>query len=600
MKKIPTFTLPIFVFAIFGYFAFQWISTSNNSGDGAASRPDLKSQERSGLAEDNPVNQNLGLKVEPLILNDQTIEFPHTDDNENESIIIKSDKDRYTSFAGSDVYFSVTNTSDIEEDGILLFHFDQNFKRSKDDPSGVTNPRIQFLEQRLDNNWSKHNLIYNNISINATKLAQALEKKKDIPETFDVSAGTQFKLAANETIYFKAKISYPPGSEGEFWIETLGENGGYGLLDPWYASTYSHRKKITIDNAMVSGGSDLSNFPVLININNDASLVATSLGGKVASGAGEFVFTSSDGTTKLDHEIEYYSDTLGHLIAWVEVPTLATATDTILYLYFGGPTSGATNQNKTGTWNTDYKAVWHLGNGDSTASNFYTDSTSNIAHGTLTDVDGDSTDITGKIVKAVKFNGDADYITTADVPFDFERTNSFSGSAWIKTPSFSGTERSIFGKGEDTPFRGWAFYAEPATIKGFLISTWTSNVLEKDSAAAVDDDLWHHVAFTYLGADPSLASNMNLYVDGALSNGTVAKDTLTATILNNVSLKIGADCITVCNIFEGVIDEARVSGAVLTAGWITTEYNNQNSPGTYVTAERAEKEIRTAPSVKIR
>ena len=33
--------------------------------------------------------------------------------------------------------------------------------------------------------------------------------------------------------------------------------------------------------------------------------------------------------------------------------------------------------------------------------------------------------------------------------------------------------------------------------------------------------------------------------------------------------------------FQGTLDETRISTATLSAGWIKTEYNNQNSPSTF-------------------
>ncbi len=45
------------------------------------------------------------------------------------------------------------------------------------------------------------------------------------------------------------------------------------------------------------------------------------------------LFTDEDGTTKLTHEIESYSN--GHLVAWVNVPTLSNTSDTHLAMYYG-------------------------------------------------------------------------------------------------------------------------------------------------------------------------------------------------------------------------------------------------------------------------
>ena len=87
-------------------------------------------------------------------------------------------------------------------------------------------------------------------------------------------------------------------------------------------SDWGYRKKITVDNAMVSGSSNLTNFPMLVSL-TDVDLRDTANNGKLGqSDGGDIVFTSSDGTTKLDHEIESIIVEGGTLVAWVEVPTL--------------------------------------------------------------------------------------------------------------------------------------------------------------------------------------------------------------------------------------------------------------------------------------
>ena len=49
----------------------------------------------------------------------------------------------------------------------------------------------------------------------------------------------------------------------------------------------------------------------------------------------DILFTSSDGVTKLAHEIEIYTSATGRLTAWVKVPTLSTSADTVIYMYYG-------------------------------------------------------------------------------------------------------------------------------------------------------------------------------------------------------------------------------------------------------------------------
>jgi hypothetical protein len=46
---------------------------------------------------------------------------------------------------------------------------------------------------------------------------------------------------------------------------------------------------------------------------------------------------------------------------------------------------------------------------------------------------------------------------------------------------------------------------------------------------------------------------------------------------------IGQDPVTAGLLWNGMIDEVHVASVARSANWITTEYNNQNSPGTFST-----------------
>src|SRR5207245_1569095 len=45
--------------------------------------------------------------------------------------------------------------------------------------------------------------------------------------------------------------------------------------------------------------------------------------------------------------------------------------------------------------------------------------------------------------------------------------------------------------------------------------------------------------------------------------------------------------------FKGIMYEVRVSNAVRSAGWVTTEYNNQNSPATFFSVSGEESRVTT-------
>jgi hypothetical protein len=98
---------------------------------------------------------------------------------------------------------------------------------------------------------------------------------------------------------------------------------------PWYNSQWQFRKEITINNAEVNGM--LSNFPVLVNINDQG------LASNAQSSGSDIVFTACDGKTPLNYEIEKYSSSTGSLQAWVEIPTLYSSPNDIIYIYYGNP-----------------------------------------------------------------------------------------------------------------------------------------------------------------------------------------------------------------------------------------------------------------------
>ena len=79
---------------------------------------------------------------------------------------------------------------------------------------------------------------------------------------------------------------------------------------------YEHRELIILNSSQISGSVNHVNFPVMIEF-TDAKLKSTSNGGGVTNLSGfDIIFTQSDGSTFLDHELQNYD--LGN--AFPEVP----------------------------------------------------------------------------------------------------------------------------------------------------------------------------------------------------------------------------------------------------------------------------------------
>jgi hypothetical protein len=95
------------------------------------------------------------------------------------------------------------------------------------------------------------------------------------------------------------------------------------------------------------------NFPLLVNsIDTDLKNIAQNNGNDI-------VFTSCNGKTKLNHEIENYASSTGSLTAWVQVPNIYNSPNNIIYMYYGY-SSAKNQQNVVSTWDSSYGGVWHF------------------------------------------------------------------------------------------------------------------------------------------------------------------------------------------------------------------------------------------------
>jgi hypothetical protein len=202
---------------------------------------------------------------------------------------------------------------------------------------------------------------------------------------------------------------------------TISENG------------YALRVKITIDNTKVEGTASHADFPVLIS-HTDPNMRSTTNGGYVENVNGyDIIFTNSSGT-QIDHRLVSYNASTGAIEAWVEVPSLSTAADTDIYIYFGKE-GVASDPSTAGTFAGNYKAVWPLDeNPSGTVSDYTSNSNTMSSSGSMTSGD----EVSAMVGNGLDFDGTDDYVTRSyDSDFDFG-TNSFTVSGWIKTAGSTG------------------------------------------------------------------------------------------------------------------------------------------------------------------
>ena len=345
----------------------------------------------------------------------------------------------------------------------------------------------------------------------------------------------------------------------------------------WYSCSWSYRKNITIQHSQVSGTQ--SNFPVLISLGSDPDLAA-----HARSDGYDILFTSSDGTTKLSHEIEKYAS--GALVAWVKVPTVTSSADTTIIMYYGY--AGSPNQqDKNGVWDANYNAVWHLTEDPSGAAPQMLDSTSNAYHGTSAGTMTTSDQVTAKVNGGLDFDGSDDYLSTNYVQ---NGVTAYTIEAWIKTSTTSMQRVIVHDRGSGagrslTLSIGGTYPGGPGVAGGVGYGVDSDSIyIGRYSTTTVNNNNWHHLVGVWTApAGTAIApAQFSIYIDGTAAATT---DATVGTAPLSPLTGLGGTLIgrhSPWNTYLlSIIDEVRISNTVRTADWIATEYNNQNSPSTF-------------------
>ena len=377
----------------------------------------------------------------------------------------------------------------------------------------------------------------------------------------------------------------------------------------WYDTSWEYRNKITVSlNSVISN--DLSDFPVLIKFTHGNLKQSNESEGR------DFVFTLSDGKTKLSHEIEYYDNTTGEIIAWVNFPTLTAASSTDIYIYYKGNTVGF---NSADVWNDDYVLVWHLNQTSTGTVGEFRDSTSNgndgrggggnkvgynavrIPH--LTDGQiGNGQEFKGPTTTG-SGEGTGDMIWThsviqgmpsRDVTIELwvgDITNSpGTGSNYNDMVGFCTTHTTNLNNNWSNHLVLWkAKDITMAAKRQHYVSSAGINV-EGNNAASFTN--WNHIVAVYnmKDADGTVGAS-NLYVNGVLAasqtksqnDNVVLKTTDLRMVLGgDVDGASGNNCAKVNNELKGKVDELRISSGLRTADYAAATYFNQGDPSTYL------------------
>lgn len=553
-----------------------------------------------------PSNENIKQteQVDPTVLNfnDEQIKFGYTDDNTGENLIIHTDSASYSCWQTCPVYFSIENTSGSDQNTNLQV-LDSTDGTSYSLQEFV--PQVPYQEEVTDfgtsnndclsgwistgepNKYScdKQVLVCDSIAKNncvqtiktgshfVTKFKDEwqtigqvvpdqnlkLRKSKVPPVKFTAKEQSSYLIKSGEVKYFKALSTFPQNNQGEFYINAYGASA-FGSLDPGFYSTWPYRMAITVNHLKVGATSTVTNFPFLVSTTSPNLKVISSGGHMGRSDGLDSVFTSSDGVTPLNYEMEQYASTTGAEIAWVNIGTVSSSTDTVIYQYYGNA-AASDQSNKTAVWDANYRLVYHLADGTTLNGN---DSTSFANNGTTVTATASST---GQIDGSAAFNG-----TTQTISLSSTASLMFTGpqtlDAWFYETDNSNYRAVIVNGGSST--RSGSMYL----VSGSLNAIYYNNIGGQTLSASWSLNTWNHLVLTDDGTNLKMYLNGNLVYSG--TNGTGA-------LGNSLHFGVGYNSDDVNFGMQGKIDEARISSTVRNESYIFTEYNNESSPSTFET-----------------
>ena len=318
---------------------------------------------------------------------------------------------------------------------------------------------------------------------------------------------------------------------------------------------------------------NLTNFPALV------SLTDIDLENHAQFNGNDIVFTDSTGQNRLNYEIENYIPSTGALTAWVQIPSLSDATDTIIYMYFGNP-SATSLANASGTWDGSYQGVYHMK--DNAGNHTVSDSTSYAVTGTASRNTNLLT-TSGEIYNALSLTSASFDNITINSGATSIGTESVSFSLWFNptTTLNSGNSAQVLidlGDASSTNDVGIENGGGISTscAAGFLCfsvdngSVWQSAQTAESSWTS---GTWYFVTGTF-----SPSTGLQMYVNGA-EDGSNSSTTRGSTL--STLLWMGAETNSTHN-FDGKLDEVRVSNVARAPGWVYTEYQNENAPSSFI------------------
>ncbi len=330
------------------------------------------------------------------------------------------------------------------------------------------------------------------------------------------------------------------------------------MAQSWYSP-------ISINSAQVP--STQTDFPVLVS-QTDARFKTIGNSGHVANASGFDIRPYTDSTLNTPitgYELERYNASTGEVVMWVKVSSLSSSTTPFVLGY--GDASLTTDGSSTTTWSNSFLGVYHLKDGTTLSVNSSTGSNNGTNNG--------ATAAAGTI------DGGAGFVSASSQYIDLGTGMAptlITMSAWVKATSFPNAYNSVITRFASGGTSYSAMLVKSTGKLAFFCDATSGDVsYDGTGSHTLSTATWTYLVLTY-----EQSSNIGLkgYVNAAQDGTTANSNFLTTT---SATTDIGKDPINAGRFWNGVLDEVRVASVARSANWITTEYNNQNAPGTFET-----------------
>ena len=338
-------------------------------------------------------------------------------------------------------------------------------------------------------------------------------------------------------------------------------------------------KKIPITISGYAGSTELTDFPVLVTLAENAP-IGFSYNDCATDGA-DLRFADATGAL-LSHEIETWDKT-GTSCVWVKVPSIV-GTATKITCYYGAdgaatlPTVSATD-----VWSR-YAAVFHGGASIADAT----------GHATAITVNGATTETTGGKAGGVMTKGNVKGVLFSN-PVDsgaLSSIDNFSFSGWFKTTGVRGSVLLVNKDRYDWAKDGFIAIVEGGKYFSVGVGVNGSGAHQPASSngkGALVAGTWGHVAFRYDKSVTTLVS----YFDGDEIYSTASARNILDPGKTTWAFGGHQDSTDYC--FQGDMDEVRVLNGTASPDWIKAEYDSVSAPTSFAVLDGVVEVDHTAP-----